>query len=183
MLEFPKLGRASKTLNVRFIASREEPFAVLEFKLGDDFCQISTRPRAGARGWKRVAYLYDSIVIPVQPDSSSTHLVPNTETVDPSQSSNHFDDPDLDDQISLARLTETQSQSENDSDEVTGESSENILRHLSSVATLTTYAPGDDSPDFAIERELVEIDFERRKHLNRERTPKVNHQKTNLIES
>ena len=39
-LDFPSLGRIPNRLGVRIVASWEEPFVVVEFKLDDDFCQI-----------------------------------------------------------------------------------------------------------------------------------------------
>ena len=91
-LECPKLNRVPPRLSVRIIARWGEPFAVIEFKLGQDFCQVCTRPRSGQRGWIRVAYQSDSPIIPTpvppNPNQSSSS---NQRDPDPSSSSNQPD--------------------------------------------------------------------------------------------
>ena len=180
-LDYPTLSRVTHSFRVRVIASWDEPFVVLEFKIKDDFCQVSTRPRAHARGWRKGPYLSEIHLVPARPESTSTRIenAGPTDTTNPSSSSNQLppdeptDEPtnvsfleaqneSSDDHISEARLTDAESEViEYESDSV----SEARPRNLSSVATLTTYAAGDEDPDYPIEffhpPEIVQIDFDR----------------------
>ena len=130
-LDFPMLDRMPAVLPARITASWDEPFVVVEFKLGGDFCQVCTRPRAGARGWTRLRAELLIPQVPVihvpsnptastagssdqtmhDPSSSSTAVdVPERPTClgFASQSNQPNDDEDIfeSDEISEARLTE-----------------------------------------------------------------------------
>ena len=133
-----------------------DTFAAVGFKIGEDFCQVCTRPRSGARGWRRIPYESDLLVIPVghEPSSSSQSDPPVvSDGCEPSSSSNQLEDPLPPGQISIGRLSVGESvRDEPESDSP----SEVALRNLSSVAALTTHAISDDGPDSPIE-----IDFER----------------------
>ena len=83
----PTLDRMPRRLDARIIASWDEPFVVIEFKLGPDYCQVCTRPRSGERGWK--------LVRSIHPDSA--HLIPERPAQhEPSRSSTQVPDEQSD---------------------------------------------------------------------------------------
>ena len=166
----PTLNRVPRILPVRVIASWEEPFVVVEFKLGEDFCQVCTRPRFGARGWKRVD---SESFIPRGPASYEPSTVwpddlpgqPNL--ADPSSSSNAVEVEVLERPAfrSFIESAEPSEGRETDTESchdlsIVSSASEASPRNLSSVATLTTYAGGDAHADYHADYPF-EIDFER----------------------
>ena len=108
-------------------------------------------------------------LVPIRPESASTRNESSdaTDPADPASSSNQIPPGDPTDgptggPISDARLTGDESEI----DEYLSESvSEAPPRNLSSVATLTTYAAGDEDPDYPSEfdhpAEIAQIDFDR----------------------
>ena len=169
---FPHLCRIPNQLEVRVVASRGEPFVMVEFKLGGDLCQVCTRPRSGSRGWKGIHC--ESVAprprVPHDPSSESTEP-PASRNRDPSSSpaeppaspvpslpvppravclgfasdSTQPDPPrDMGD---YSEGSETDDESTLDLSGATG--SDPPLRNLSSAATLSTYAAnGCGNADF-----------------------------------
>ena len=78
-LKCPTLDRIPKKLDVRVTASWDEPFVILEFKLGNDFCQVSTRPRAGSYGWRETRPIWDSSPILIVPPTDSAPAAASTD--------------------------------------------------------------------------------------------------------
>lgn len=173
-LDCPTLSRVPPALDVRVIASWTDPFVVVEFKLNDDYCQVSTRPRSGARGWRRIQYEssdHTRLIPEGTDDTNETHELassslrtdppPRPVCLDFGANASHIEELSDFDDISIARLTEAEAESVRDAESVF--SSDPDDRNLSSVATLTTYAPGNEDVYYPLEPEpdYIEIDYER----------------------
>ena len=101
-LKCPTIDRVPRKLDVRVTASWEEPFCILEFKLGNDYCQVSTRPRAGAYGWTKTLPIWklESDLISTvnhhdsaqSPPAACSNQIPPSESESDSQSNEDDDD-------------------------------------------------------------------------------------------
>ena len=139
-LDFPTLDRLPTVLPVRIIASWDEPFVVVEFKLRNDFCQVCTRPRAGSRGWTRVRA--ESLIpraplihVPSNPTASTAGSSDQT-TRDPSSSSTAVEVPERPTCLGFA----SQSNQSDDDENIFGP--DDI-----SEARLTEDESGDNAPN------------------------------------
>ena len=154
----PTLNRIPAKLSVRIIASWDEPFCVIEFKQGHDFCQVCTRPRAGHRGWIRVAYENHSPTVLIQPPRDP----------DPSSSSNQIpDDISLEsaprERNTLVNLDDLAIEVYEESHDTDSAFSPGRNQNLSSIENASTIASVRDT-DCLIDYHTdfpVEIDFER----------------------
>ena len=169
-LRCPKLDRITSKLDVRIIASWDEPFVIVEFKVGDVYCQVCTRPRSGAKGWLKTRFVPESLIIPVPPRPAMIPL--NQDEADPSSSSNQVDEFDLYPEIESARQTDSPSERPD------SPCSSAPVRRLSSIENVSTIARwyNADSPVGIIYHadSPVEIDFDRVRITSSPRNQNIN---------